>query len=296
MRTLTVGWKYFDELCSALVKRIPPSTKAVFGVPTGGCFVAMRVAQQTGLPFLEQLAVANGVLAVDDLVDSGKTLAMYRGAGCMVDALIRKPHSPQELAPDAKVMDGWIKFPWEHATAPEDAVTRLIEYIGDDPTREGLLETPKRVVKSYTELYGGYRVDPSTVLKVFEDDSCDEMVVVRDIEFFSTCEHHMLPFFGKAHIAYVPDGRVVGVSKLVRLLEVFSRRLQIQERLCEQVTAALDTYLSPKGSACVLEAKHLCMTCRGVNKQNSVMVTSSLTGIFREATNLARQEFLSVLR
>ncbi len=293
---LIVSWNYLDELCSELVKRIPPSTKAIFGVPTGGCIVALIVAKKARLPFLSQVSAksASGVLVVDDLVDSGRTLLKYLVTGCMVDALIRKPHSPERLAPDAVVANGWVKFPWEHTAAPEDAVVRLIEYIGDDPTREGLLETPQRVIKSYHELYGGYRVDPASVLKVFEDDACDEMVTVRDIEFFSTCEHHMLPFFGKAHIAYIPNGRVVGVSKLVRLLEVFSRRLQIQERLCEQVTKALDEYLSPKGSACVLEAKHLCMTCRGVNKQNSVMVTSSLTGVFKEG--LARHEFLSMVR
>ena len=152
------------------------------------------------------------------------------------------------------------------------------------------------MIRSYAELFGGYGQKPEEVVKVFEDDVCDEMVVVRGVEFHSTCEHHFLPFFGKAHMAYIPDGRVMGVSKLVRLLEIFSRRLQIQERLCEQVTEALDEYLKPKGSACVLEAQHLCMTGRGVRKQGSVMVTSSLTGVFRESGNAARQEFLSVVR
>ena len=192
----------------------------------------------------------------------------------------------------------WWVFPWEmmmKEDGPQDNIRRLIEYIGDDPDREGLKETPNRVVRSYSELFSGYREDPSTVMKVFEDDSCDEMVVVRDIEFYSTCEHHLLPFFGKAHVAYIPDGKVLGVSKLIRVLEIFSRRLQIQERLCEQVTYTLMTHLKPKGVACVLEAQHFCITSRGVGKQGSVMVTSSLTGVFRDSGNAARQEFLSMI-
>ncbi|GAG88950.1 unnamed protein product, partial [marine sediment metagenome] len=143
--------------------------------------------------------------------------------------------------------------------------------------REGLKETPKRVSKSFAKLYGGYAMKASDHMKTFSDGVCDEMVIVKDIEFFSTCEHHMLPFFGRAHIAYIPNKKVIGVSKLVRILEVYARRLQIQERICQQVTEALDTNLSPLGSACVLEAQHFCMTARGVEKQHSIMVTSSLT-------------------
>lgn len=289
-------WEEFGALCDKLVQRMPPDTKAIYGVPTGGCFVAKEVSNRTGVPHLDQLVYANGSWVVDDLVDSGNTLETYRRLGCKVDALLRKAHSPAELAPHASLTHGWVQFPWEHKAAPEDCLTRLLEYIGEDPTREGLLETPSRVLRSYDELYGGYKADPAAALKFFEEDSCDEMVIVRDVEFFSMCEHHMLPFFGKAHIAYIPNGRVVGVSKLVRLLEVYSRRLQIQERLCEQVTKALDDHLQPKGSACILEAKHLCMTARGVGKQNSVMITSSLTGAFRDPMTLARQELLGMIR
>lgn len=179
--------------------------------------------------------------------------------------------------------------------AAENQVRQLLQFIGDDPGREGLLETPARVVRSYGEIFAGYKADPASVFKVFEDGACDEMVLVRNAEFYSCCEHHMQPFFGKAHIAYIPDGKVIGVSKLVRLLEVFARRLQIQERICQQVTAALDEHLKPLGSACILEAKHFCMTCRGVNKQHSEMVTSSLTGVFRSKLE-ARQELLTLIR
>jgi GTP cyclohydrolase I len=177
---------------------------------------------------------------------------------------------------------------------PHEAVRSLLRYVGEDPDREGLRETPARVLKSYSELFSGYHQDPADVFKCFEDGACDEMVVLTGVEFVSCCEHHMLPFLGEAHLAYVPDGRIIGVSKLARLLEVYSRRLQVQERLTVQVTAALDEYLRPLGSACVVEASHLCMACRGVRKQRSRMITSSLTGAFREAA--VRQEFFQLIR
>ena len=175
-----------------------------------------------------------------------------------------------------------------------DAIHILLEFIGEDPDREGLRETPKRVIDSYAELFSGYHIDPASVLKTFEDGACDEMVVLKGINFSSMCEHHMLPFLGVAHIGYVPDKRIVGISKLARLLEVFSRRLQVQERLTVQVTKALDEHLKPLGSACVIEATHLCMVCRGVQK-TATMVTSSLTGVFRDEPS-ARAEFLSIVR
>lgn len=177
---------------------------------------------------------------------------------------------------------------------PADAVRVLLQYIGDDPDREGLKETPNRVLRSYSELFAGYHQDPASILKTFEDGACDELVLLKGIEFWSFCEHHLLPFSGSAHIAYIPNKRIVGISKLARLLEVYSRRLQVQERITTQVTAALDEHLKPLGSACVLEASHSCMTCRGVNKQHSIMVTSSLTGEFRKAE--VRAELFNMIR
>lgn len=178
----------------------------------------------------------------------------------------------------------------------EIVVRQLIQCIGDDPEREGLKDTPKRVVRSWATLFGGYLIDPKEALSTtFTDVKCDEMVVLRNIEFYSTCEHHMLPFFGVAHIGYIPDKCVVGISKLARLLEVYARRLQIQERICTQVTSSLMEFLKPRGAGCVIQSKHLCMTCRGVEKQNSSMITSSLAGVFRE-DGRARDEFLSFIR
>lgn len=176
-----------------------------------------------------------------------------------------------------------------------NAVSLLIRHIGDDPEREGLRETPERVLRSYHEIFEGYKLDPARILKTFEDGACDEMVVLKDIEFYSVCEHHWQPFFGKAHIAYIPDGRVVGISKLARLLDIYARRLQIQERLTTQVTEALMQHLKPRGAACVIEAQHFCMICRGVNKQNSKMITSSLKGEFLDELEV-RHEFLSLIK
>lgn len=170
----------------------------------------------------------------------------------------------------------------------------ILTLIGEDPNREGLRETPRRVLKSYGEIFGGYKQDPAEVMKCFDDGACDEMVVLRDIEFYSNCEHHMQPFFGKAHIAYLPDKRVLGVSKLARLLDIYARRLQIQERLTTQVSQALMTHLQPRGAACVIEAKHFCMVCRGVGKQNSTMITSSLLGAFKDDP-ATRAEFMSMI-
>ena len=184
------------------------------------------------------------------------------------------------------------------AFSSKKLIQGVLKCIGEDPDREGLVETPHRVVKSWQQLYSGYRYktdeDIAGVLKIFDDGACKEMVILRNIEFQSMCEHHMLPFVGFANLGYIPDGRIVGISKLARLLEVYSRRLQVQERLTEQITAALDKHLRPKGSACVIEAKHQCMSCRGVMKQNSSMITSSLTGAFLEPA--VRSEFFSLVR
>lgn len=179
---------------------------------------------------------------------------------------------------------------------PKELVRGILTAIGENPDREGLLDTPKRVVKSWAEIFGGYSLDPKEILStVFQDGACDEMVILRDINFSSTCEHHMLPFIGKAHVGYIPNGRVVGLSKLARLVDCFGKRLQIQEKLTQQIADAIETHLQPKGTAVVIEAHHQCMSCRGVNKQNTTMITSSLTGALKSNPS-ARAEFLSLIK
>ena len=174
----------------------------------------------------------------------------------------------------------------------EGLVRRQLELIGEDADREGLLKTPSRVAKAMGWLTRGYELDARTVIgdALFEEDH-ENMVMVRDIEMYSMCEHHMLPFFGKVHVAYIPDGRIVGLSKLPRVVEVFARRLQVQERLGEQIADALEEVLRPKGVGVVIEAVHLCMMMRGVEKQGSRTITSSLRGAFRDDAK-TRSEFL----
>jgi len=178
----------------------------------------------------------------------------------------------------------------------EATIRQMLTDIGEDTDREGLLETPARVVRSWEELFAGYGQDPAAALGVvFEDGACDEMVILRDIQGYSTCEHHVLPFSYRCHIGYIPNGKVVGVSKLVRLVDVFARRLQIQERMTTQIADMLNDVLGAKGVMVVVEGQHLCMLARGVKQHGSVMVTSAVRGVFADS-NAARNEFLTLAR
>ena len=179
----------------------------------------------------------------------------------------------------------------------EEAVRTLIRWAGDDPTREGLIETPDRVVRSYAEFFSGYDMDPENVLaKTFEESGgYDEMVLVRDIELESHCEHHMVPIIGRAHVAYIPANRVVGISKLARVVEIFAKRLQIQEKLTVDIASTIDKVLKPQGVAVVIEARHQCMTTRGVHKPGADTVTSQMLGVFRDDPS-TRREFLTMIR
>jgi GTP cyclohydrolase I len=178
----------------------------------------------------------------------------------------------------------------------QELYRELLVRIGEDPTRDGLLDTPERVEKSMAFLTRGYTMDVNTVLHdaLFEVEY-DEMVIVKDVEFFSMCEHHMLPFYGKAHVAYVPNGRVIGLSKIPRLVDVFARRLQVQERLTTEIADAITEAIDPQGVAVILEAQHLCMMMRGVEKQHSATVTSAMRGVFKTQLQ-TRNEFLSLVR
>ena len=178
----------------------------------------------------------------------------------------------------------------------EELMKEIIVRLGEDPEREGLLRTPARVHKAFEFLTRGYHEDPESLLKnALFTVSYDEMVIVKDVEMFSLCEHHMLPFFGKVHVAYIPNGKVIGLSKIPRLIEMFSRRLQIQERLTTQIAETIQKVIQPQGVGVVIEARHLCMMMRGVEKQHSAAVTSSMLGCFRDEQE-TRQEFLSLIR
>jgi GTP cyclohydrolase I len=177
----------------------------------------------------------------------------------------------------------------------ESKVHSILEEIGEDPQREGLLRTPERVAKAYKYLTAGYSKDISKVLNnaIFEE-KYDEMVIVKDIDFFSMCEHHMLPFYGKVHVAYIPNGKIVGLSKIPRLVDVFARRLQVQERMTQEIANVIDEYLNPEGVGVVAEAYHMCMMMRGVEKQNSYTLTSAMHGEFKNDAR-TRGEFLDLI-
>jgi GTP cyclohydrolase I len=178
----------------------------------------------------------------------------------------------------------------------EELVREMLVRLGEDPDREGLVRTPERVKKAYEFLTRGYKEDPEALLrKALFTVTYDEMVIVKDVEMFSLCEHHMLPFFGKVHVAYIPNGKVIGLSKIPRLIEIFSRRLQIQERLTTQIAETIQKTIEPQGVGVVIEARHLCMMMRGVEKQHSAAVTSSMLGCFRKEQE-TRTEFLSLIR
>ncbi|MCK5855528.1 MAG: GTP cyclohydrolase I FolE [Sulfurovaceae bacterium] len=177
----------------------------------------------------------------------------------------------------------------------EQTITKMLELLGEDPTREGLLKTPSRVAKALQFLTEGYQQDPKEILnQALFTSSNDEMVVVRDIEFYSMCEHHMLPIIGRAHVAYIPDGKVVGLSKIPRIVNVFARRLQIQEQMTEQIADAILETINPKGVAVVLHARHMCMEMRGVQKINSTTVSSALRGLFK-SDQRTRSEFYNII-
>lgn len=309
VQVINLEWSDIDKLAMATAReilgRFPPdkvNEYHLYGVPRGGVFAAMAVKEQLSrflgmyIKLVEDEKDAN--VFVDDIIDSGKTR----------DVVIKRNGSP--TIPFVALLDktvktnnhpsAWYVFPWERMgkpeTGPEQNIVRILEYIGEDPNREGLKDTPARVIRSYAELFSGYQHDPKELCaKIFTDGSCDELVLLRNISFTSTCEHHMLPFVGKAHIGYIPDGKVLGISKLSRLLDIYAKRLQIQERLTQQITKALDDHLEPKGSACIIEAHHSCMSCRGVLKPDAIFTTSSLTGVFRN-DSLARSELLKLIK
>ncbi|HEX9163589.1 MAG TPA: GTP cyclohydrolase I FolE [Thermoanaerobaculia bacterium] len=178
--------------------------------------------------------------------------------------------------------------------AAEEAVATILRFVGEDPSRDGLLDTPARVVRAWREMTAGYSEDPAEILGTTFDEECDEMVVLSGISFYSTCEHHLLPFYGHASVGYLP-GKVVGISKLARVVECFARRLQIQERLTREIADAIETHLEARGVAVVVRAHHLCMGCRGVRQPESDMITSAMRGVLRTDA-IARSEFLRLIK
>ena len=194
----------------------------------------------------------------------------------------------------AKTIDQCNGYGMDTIEQISESYRSIIERLGEDPEREGLVKTPERIAKAMQFLTQGYAQDAEAVIRsAMFSENCSEMVIVKDIELYSMCEHHMLPFFGRAHVAYIPNGKIVGLSKIARVVDIFSRRLQVQERLTHQILEALQNTLNPIGVAVVIEASHLCMMMRGVQKQNSVTTTSAFTGQFQEVQT--RNEFINLI-
>lgn len=286
MKKRYISWREFFEA----LKPFDKYGGVVYGVPKGGMIATS---------FMDRCRVTHSPdmadFILDDIVDSGYTKEYYNK---------RYPSLPFFSLFTKEDKSEWIVFPWEadHPMGEENIqqnIVRQLQYIGEDPEREGLRGTPDRIVKSWGELYSGYNEDPEKLIVTFGNEKYNQLVLLKDIELYSMCEHHMLPFMGKAHIAYIPgkgeDGRVLGISKLARLLDVYARRLQIQERLTEQVTEFLMNHANTLGAACIIEASHLCMRMRGCSKQNSVMVTSSMKGVFFDVES-ARMELLMLVK
>lgn len=275
----------------------------LYGVPRGGVPAVYLVSHHLHKTRGEVLVLNDPDRAhavIDDLVDSGKTRDRYGAAvfGALFakgDKFSCRPFLHGEVLPHGE----WVLFPWESGIeqSADDIPTRLLQFIGEDPSRPGLVETPKRFLGAWAEWTSGYRTDPKSVLKTFEDgaERVDEMVVVRDIPVYSQCEHHLAPFFGVAHVAYIPNGKIVGLSKLPRLVDVFAKRLQVQERLTNQVADALVEHLAPKGVGVVVECRHLCMESRGIRKVGSTTVTSAMRGALM-SNPAARAELMSLVR
>ncbi len=268
--------------------------RKIYGVPRGGVSVAyLCLGCSVATVLVDDPAEADFI--VDDIVDSGKTRDRYKGA---------HPGTPflalADFLAEKKKPGQWLVFPWEKTDgnkdcSGDDIVVRLLQYIGEDPNREGLRETPGRVLRAWKEWAVGYAQDPAEVLKCFEDggEKYDEMVVVKDLPFYSNCEHHLTAFFGTATIAYIPDRRVIGLSKLGRVLGIYARRLQVQERLTTLVADAVQVNLNPKGVGVLIKARHLCMESRGLSNQGHHTITSALRGVFLEDGKV-RQEFFSI--
>lgn len=279
-----------DELLTRAQKvaKLIGAGKKIYGVPRGGVPAAYLIAGcEASITIVDSADKADVV--VDDIIDSGATRDKY--AGKPFYALVNKHEDDKGLP--------WVVFPWEGdaENGIEDNIRRLLQYIGENPARGGLIETPKRVAKAWSFWSKGYKDDAATILKVFEDgaESCDQMVVLRDIPIYSHCEHHLSPIFGTCSIAYIPSGKIVGLSKLSRLADMFARRLQVQERLTNQIADALDKHLQPIGVGVIIRARHLCMESRGVCQQGHHTITSALRGAIL-SDPLARSEFMDLCK
>lgn len=278
MKIIKITWDDIQRDAFLIRERlgIVNQQKKVYGIPRGGMYIASLFGKVVDSPSFADIIV-------DDLIDSGATQQKYRKL---------YPHCSFIILYEKKDPNEWYQFPWDVKPDMEvsENVTRILQYLGEDSKREGLKETPSRYIKFLKEFYD----TPEFKLTTFKNEGIDEMILVKDIPFYSLCEHHIAPFFGSASIAYIPNETIVGISKLPRTLEKFARRLQNQERITHDVAKFLMQELNPKGVAVVLKARHLCMEMRGIKKSGAQTVTSHMAGVFKTDLN-CRQEFLKLI-
>ncbi len=300
---MLISFRELDKLARNAAQKIreclfTPETRSdipkVYGIPRGGINAALAIGAHLQITLVDNPNDADVI--VDDLIDSGSTREKY---------LSTNPSTPfivlLDKRNDPEYKGKWIVFPWEKTETQDlsvtDNIVRLLQYVGEDPTREGLLETPKRVAKAWKHWCSGYSLKAEDILKVFTDgaDGCDQMVVRKDIPIYSNCEHHLCPIIGKCTIAYIPDGNIVGLSKLDRLADMFARRLQVQERMTNQIADSIWNILRPKGVGVWVSARHMCIESRGVQNHNSETVTTALRGVMLTQAE-TRAEFLALAR
>lgn len=260
-----------------------------YPIPRGGVPAAYATYHPEVCPFVIVNTPEEADFFLDDIIDSGRTMQAY------CDEYPGKPFLALIDKTAGEYHDAWVVFPWEGSAEAgiEENIVRLLEYVGENPNRGGLLETPHRVAKAWEHWCGGYGMDPKSILKVFEDgaEKHDQMVTVKDIPFYSHCEHHLAPFFGTVTISYIPNGKIVGLSKLSRLADMFARRLQVQERLTDQIADALMEHLGPIGVGVMIKARHMCMESRGTRQQGHHTITTALRGVMK-TEHQTRSEFL----
>lgn len=305
MTTATLGEPYISDLVDLLIERNPYKEVWIrpYGVPRGGipvAYMAANRAKQKGLCMGNSQVVYDAreaSIIVDDIIDSGATRDRYKSLypHLKFDALVR---SKKQI--NLKDTD-WVVFPWEvedESRGPTDNVIRLLQHMGEDPKREGIAETPKRFLKYMEEITSGYREDPGQHLKLFteETNNYNQLIVLEDIPYYSMCEHHLAPFFGFATIAYIPGSKIIGLSKIARIVNCFARRLQVQERLTQEIAEFLNEGLADAvGVGVSLNGRHMCMEMRGVKSHGVNTTTTALFGALME-DHAARDEFLATAR
>lgn len=282
------------EALAEKLKTIEKKYSGIYGVPRGGTYPAAMLCQILGIPqVFDPADIKPDTLIVDDLIDSGKTLSAYSNDKAVIYV---KAGKIKEITWFGRgIGTEWVVFPDESGCGIEENFKRTLEYIGEDTSREGLIETPKRMQKAYDEIFAGYKINPKDLMKTFQEGTCEEMVILKNCEFYSTCEHHFFPFFGHISIGYLPNKKVIGISKLARLVDCFAKRMQIQERMTSQIADTIMDELDAKGVYVICEGVHFCMTSRGIRKQDCSMVTSAVRGIFKEDAK-TRSEFLELIK